>query len=202
MVGGLIFMVVLIAGITIYMEVRRQASKAMEMVAQEKSDISTLSHMTAHLVTFRTAGKMCILAASDVMGLLFYRVISRSGEVARMQLLLTNIQQVHLFIDGTQQSASFYSTQTTPNLKATEASNAAVADMAATDLENLHSLELRLKYISNNQQEKVLRIPLLHLPSGSPPPQNALGLTRHAIWWHYFLRFAIQDCKKIMPQAK
>lgn len=196
MLGALLFIVVSVGCLFILWEVRRKHTRKAELIAREKSDIATISNMTANMVTFSVGSKTCILGASDSTGLLFFRVISANYNVAKMQLLMTNITQVQLFIDGTSFPSTYSSSQPSAQVKATEVATFAMAEISTAQIERLRSLELRIDYLSTDSAVKTLSLPLLHARADDSAQKNTVQLIKHSIWWLYFLKFAVAECKK------
>lgn len=201
---GIFLLICIIIG-CFYYDIRRKSLRHQNCVSEEKSDIATITRMTASMSTFSNGTKTTeILAASDELMLFFYRKVVNGKLVARYAIHLPNITAVRLLLNGKAFGTNIQSYLKTPTQCATDISTQAIQGMDPAVFNGVQSIVLEVHFLSENpqeKQEKALPIPIFK--AGSPELRKQLPkILENALWWNSFLPLASAEAQRMESLEK
>lgn len=184
--GIIVFALLLAVGFLVF-EVRRKRKAHEDAIRNEKSDIATITRMTATMSTFADGRKKeALLAASEDTSLFFYRLIMDGKVVARYTIAIENLEPTDLLINGQPRTLAFVSTHTSPLLRAADISMQARQNMHANDFDALQEISLRVHFKTEGGARKTLPI---HICSKLTAQQRDIlpKIYENAVWWQQYL---------------
>ncbi len=196
---GIVLLICIVIG-CFFFDIRRKSLRHQNCVSEEKSDIATITRMTANMSTFSNGKKTTeILAASDELAIFFYRKIINGKLAARYALHLPNITAVRLLLNGKPFNANIKSWLKTPAQCATDISTQAVQQMDPAIFKGIQSIVLEVVFLSETDQKKHEKtIPIPIFSAGNPELQKqAPKILENAVWWNSYLPLAAAQAKRM-----
>ncbi|MDE7065916.1 MAG: hypothetical protein K2O70_10720, partial [Desulfovibrionaceae bacterium] len=173
---GIVLLICVVIG-CFFLDIRRKSLRHQDCVSKEKSDIATLTRMTANMSTFSNGKKVTeILAASDELATFFYRKVLNCKLAARYALHLPNITAVRLLLNGKQFNTDATSWLKTPPQCATDISAQAMREMDPALFQAMRSIVLEVEFMSETEQKnqkKTIPIPIFN--AGNPELQRQIA---------------------------
>lgn len=187
MIQSLVAVLILITLAVFYYDIRRRANAHQKAIQKEKSDIATMSHMTATMSTF-SDGKTTesLLAASEDSELFFYRLIVKGQIVMRYTLALPNVFNAELLINGSRRVFHYPTSHKTATMRATDISQQARRDFSADEYDFIRDITLNIHFRSEDGKKKSLPVRVFRDPAPQLRPILP-KILENAIWWQQFL---------------
>lgn len=196
---GIVLLICVVIG-CFFFDIRRKSLRHQDCVSEEKSDIATITRMTANMSTFSNGKKATeILAASDELAIFFYRKVLNGKLAARYALHLPNITAVRLLLNGKPFNTTITSWLKTSAQCATDISTQAVQQMDSAMFKAIQSIILEVGFISEAEQKKQEKtIPIPIFSAGNPELQRQIPkILENAIWWYSYLPLAAAQAKRM-----
>lgn len=187
MTQSLIALFVLFAAALFYYDIRRRARAHQQSIHKEKSEIATMTHMTATMSTFSDGtATEALLAASEDSQLFFYRLIVKGKVVLRYTLALPNVTGAELRINGEKRTFQNFSSHKTASLRATDISQQVRRDLTPDEYAAIREVALNISFKSEDGKTKMLPVRVFREPA---PQMRAVlpKILENAVWWQHFL---------------
>ena len=187
MIQSLVAVLVFVTIAVLYFDIRRRAKAHQRAIQKEKSDIATMTHMTATMSTF-SDGKTteALLATSEDSELFFYRLIVKGQVAMRYTLALPNVSGADLCINGEKRAFRYPTSHKTATMRATDISQQARRDFPPEDYDFIRDITLNIHFRSEDGKLKLLPVRVFRDPAPQLRPILP-KILENAIWWQQFL---------------
>ena len=162
---------------------RRRCGRHPDVVAKEKHDVITIARQAVNVSTFSGRRRhTCILAASDNLGLLFFRSVKNGAVRSRQTVPLSRILAADLEVNGAIFPADVAGSDPA------ERADRTLASMDPEAVAAIRTISLRLRFRDDaEQRERRLSVPMLQ---GGDARGQTPDIFRNALWWRDYLLFA------------
>lgn len=181
-----VLLVLLGLGILIF-QMRRKHGTHEDAIRREKSDIATLTRMTATMSTFADGRrKETLLAASEDTRLFFCRLIVNGKVAARYTIALDNLEMADIVINGQKRVWDYRSAHTSPQLRANDIAMQIRQDTHPDDYNAMQDIALHVYFKTEHGIRKKLPIQICNKPTKQE--RDVLPKTfKNAVWWQQYL---------------
>ncbi len=190
--------VLLLFTVFLFLETRRKNLRVKRVVIEEKRAIAIDSGMTATLGVFMPDTQTTvIIAASEQMGIFYYRMLRQSRVIIKSRLSLANLARIELLINGQQRPLDIRSEQPITSLCATDIADGTISQLTADEIRQIERAALRIIFYDDSGAEKTLEITSFRA-SDERQRFERVQLLKNTVWWVAFLQLASRNAKRVM----
>lgn len=182
--------------IFLFVETKRKTQRIEQSVIDEKRTIAEDSGMTASLGVFTPdLQTTVIIAASEVMGVFYYRMLRQAKVIIRSRMNLANLSRAEFLLNGQIYGISEETELPTLTLAATEIADRTISDITPDSLRQIQKAAMRVIFYDETGEEKTLEITTMR-SSDERHKFERVQLLKNTVWWCAFLGMASRQARK------